>query len=258
MVHTPHLQDYWDDNLDIQNLGADSDPDRIDIDEEIAFWMTPDQKFVYDQLGDLEGKTIVDLGGGLSVNCIILARKGARVIVVDLSINRLRILKRIVMRCGLENQVSFICSTAEEFALADETIDVVLTKSVLIHTRLPDTMRQISRCLKPGGQGFFTEPTTKNIFANIYRSLFAPKEWKKITHYFDESSIAVIENRFPDITMTPFYLIGFFAFFWQFGIRCRSLFKFSLKIVQGIDAFLFKMYTRHNRYAWFQVIQIKK
>jgi ubiquinone/menaquinone biosynthesis C-methylase UbiE len=209
-------------------------------------------------MGGVKEKTIVDLGGGLSVNCIILANKGAQVVVADISINRLKILKQIIQRCGFEDRILLVCTTAEDMAFADESIDIVQTKSVLIHTQIAAALAEIKRVLKHEGTGYFIEPTTGNPFANLYRMLLAPKEWKSITHYFNKHTLATIRETFPRSTTEPFYLLGFGAFIWQFGIRKLSIFKKSLQILGTIDNMLYKLYGRFSSYAWFQAIEVKK
>ncbi len=258
MKSQQHPQDYWDTNIDIQNLGATFDGEDIDLEREIAFWNTPDQQWVYERLGDVRGKKIIDLGGGLSVNAIVLARKGATVFVADISIQRLRVLKHFIRRIDAPGSIIPLCAMAEHLPLQDEYIDFVTTKSVLIHTNLEETMREIRRVLKPGGAGFFTEPTTSNPFANLYRTLFAPKEWQEITRYFDASCIQTIRSIIPATKITRFYLTGFLAFFWQFGYRNLALFRLSLNIFKPLDALLFRMGDSFKKSAWFLVIQSTK
>jgi len=258
MSHSTHQQDYWDSNLDIQNLGESVDPERVDVEQEIGFWRTPDQLWVYQKMGNIDGKWIVDLGGGLSMNCVILARKGAHVVVADISLERLRILKRIVQRLGLVDKISLVCTTAEALCLKDDCIDIVQTKAVLIHTELHQTLSQIRRVLKPGGRGYFVEPTTGNLLVRVYRRFFAPKEWQKLTRYFDRNSVRTIEQVFPQRQVKYMYLLGFLAFIWQFGVKSYFLFKLTMRILNTIDTLMFSLFPPLKSLCWFVAIEVQK
>lgn len=259
MSESTHQQDYWDSNLDIQNLGEmATDPEQVNVEREIKFWSTPDQLWVYQNMGDVDGKLVVDLGGGLSMNCLILARRGAHVVVADISLERLRIMKKIIHRLGLEHKITLVCSTAEELCLKDNSIDIVQTKAVLIHTQLRQALEEIRRVLKSGGTGYFVEPTTGNPLVRAYRRIFAPREWKKITRYFDRDSLETIEEVFPQKQVKYMYLLGFLAFVWQFGIRNLLLFKLTVKALNTIDALLLSIFPFLKSLCWFVIIHIQK
>ncbi len=258
MSQTSHPQDYWDRNLDIQNLGELSDPDTIDIETEIDFWRTPDQEWVYSRLGDPGGEWLIDIGGGLSMNAIILARQGARVIIADISIERLRVMKHLIERCDLKDKIFLVCCAAEEFPFRSKSIDTFQSKAVLIHTRLDEVVSEVRRVLKQGGKGFFVEPTTTNPLVNLYRCLFAPKEWQAITHYFDKEYIEKIKSAFPDYSLHYFYLFSFLAFFWQFGVKNRFFFKISLSILYLIDRGLITIFPFLKRACWFVAFHVRK
>ena len=253
-----HNREYWDKNLDIQNLGKDINIESINLEEESAFWMTPDQLWVHQQLGTIQGRLIVDIGGGLSVNSLILARQGAKVVVLDISLERLRLMKRMIERFLPEATIMLLCGSAEELPIRDETIHAVLSKAVLIHTNLPQAMREIRRILKPGGHGFFCEPTKHNPFANLYRRFFAPPQWKHITYYFDKAAVRTIREFIPGTEIKHFYIASFFAFFWQFGIRNRTLFKKSLSVLGFIDSLLCKISKAITGMSWFYGIHAQK
>lgn len=253
-----HNQEYWDKNLDIQNLGKDINIESIHIEQEIEYWMTPDQVWVHRQLGTVQNRLIADIGGGLSVNSFILARQGARVIVLDISLERLRLMKKMIERFLPEGNIILVCGTAEEMPVRDETIHAVLTRSVLIHTNLSRAMKEIRRILKPGGHGLFCEPTKYNPFANIYRRFFAPTEWKHITNYFDKTDVRTIREFIPGTEIKRFYIVSFLAFFWQFGIRNRALFKKTLACLGFIDTLLCKISKSIGGMSWFYGIHAQK
>ncbi|MCX7766813.1 MAG: class I SAM-dependent methyltransferase [Candidatus Sumerlaeia bacterium] len=252
------IQDYWEKNLDIQNLGNFCDINKFDIERETAFWLTPDQQWVYEQLGSVINKLVIDIGGGLSVNCIILARRGATVVVADLSLPRLQLLKKILIQLGLGENVLLVCASAEALPFRSSSFDAVMTKSVLIHTDLPVAIAEIHRILKRAALALLVEPTTKNPLVNFYRRYFAPKEWQYITHYFSENSISTIRQALPELAIKPFYFLSFLAFFWHFVLPQKFLFKLSIKIFSIVDNLLFSFLPSLSSSCWFVAIKARK
>lgn len=249
---------YWDTNIDARNL---SDPQwraRFNLEEEIAFYQTPEQQHAYSLMGPLEGKTVVELGGGLGINAIILARKGARVIVVDLSLERLKFLLELSRNERLSHRIVPICSAAEELGLQCATADYVYTKSVLIHTALEKSLSEIKRVLVPGGKGIFVEPLKYNPFAQCYRALLGPKIWKQITTYFNRERLEHLERPFAQHSRKHFYLLAFLAFFWQYVRRNVHSFYSVLRVLTAFDRVLLAVLPFLKWLCWFCVTEVTK
>ncbi len=249
---------YWDSNIDARNLGDPQWRSRFNLEEEIAFYQTPEQQHAYALMGPLEGKTVVELGGGLGINAIILARKGARVIVVDLSLARLKFLLELSRQEGLDHRIVPICSAAEAVGLQRAIADCIYTKSVLIHTPLEESVGEIKRVLVPGGKGIFVEPLKYNPFARCYRALFGPKIWKEITTYFDGKRLAQLTRPFARHSKKYFYLLAFPAFFWQYVRRNVRTFYSILRVLNSIDYVLLSVLPFLKHLCWFCVIEVTK
>ena len=63
---------------------------------------------------------------------------------------------------------------------------------------------------------------------------------------------------FPHVEVRHFYLLGFVAFIWQFGLKNRSLFKLSLKLLGLLDNILLAVFPRLKNHCWFFAIHIQK
>lgn len=251
-------REFWNKVLDTQNLKEQSGLSSLELDSEINFYMTPEQIFAYKEMGDLNGKRVLEIGAGIGINAIIMARSGAEVFVMDIAEERLKVLKKIVSDHSLDDKIHVIQMQAENLAFPDEYFDVVYTKSVLIHTDLKIASHEIKRVLKDDGIGVFIEPFADNPFVNFYRKTFAPKYWQEITKYFNEERVLILTSPFSNIEIRKFYLISFFAFIWQFGIRNNFLFNIFLRILQPIDQCFFKNFPKLRKYAWFGVICLRK
>jgi SAM-dependent methyltransferase len=251
-------REYWDANLDPQNINRPAASLRRDIEEEIAFHETPDEIYARQLMGSIAGARVLELGAGLSAHPIILARAGARVIVVDFSLERLKRMRSLVAESGFTGSIFFVCCAAEALALRSECLDLAYTKSVLIHTEIREAAGEIRRVLKSGGSGVFIEPLRRNPFAALYRAFCAPAEWRRITSYFDRNRIAALRSEFGNLDNRPFYLFSFLAFYWQFGRRNFRTFSKSLRLLMRVDDFLFRLLPFLRGFCWFAVIRVRK
>lgn len=254
-------RDYWSSNLDVKNLGGGNSLRRFNLEEELDFYFSPEQNFALQKLwGDegLRGRRILEIGGGLGVFALFLATQEADVYVADIAPSRIEILNRQAAARGLSSRIHAVCAAAESLPFADEYFDAVYTKSVLIHTDLEKAAREAARVLKKGGTGIFVEPMAQSPLVNLYRRTLAPKEWRTLTNYFDRQRLGILMRAFGSGRVRYFYLFAFLAFFWQFGWRNRSLFKFFVSILNGVDELLFRLLPPLKRLAWFAVVSVKK
>src|SRR5438477_5002295 len=107
-------------------------------------------EYAFYLLGDLTGKTIVELGCGDGLNTVILGSLGARVITVDASARRLRITADRIRANGVSQRVRLIRSDAAMIPVDDNRADHVLCSTILSQENPLATARQIRRILKPG------------------------------------------------------------------------------------------------------------
>ncbi|MBN1900736.1 methyltransferase domain-containing protein [Candidatus Sumerlaeota bacterium] len=252
---------YWSKNLDSRNLGGEFSRKRFHFKEEAAFYFSPEQQYAVKKLwGEegLSGKRILEIGCGVGVFALFLARQEAEVFVVDLSLERLKFLKNQAEKIGLGDRIRIICGAAEDLPFASEAFDALYTKSVLIHTDIEPASRESYRVLRRGGTGIFVEPLNKNPFAWFYRTYLGPKEWKSITNYFDTNRLRRLAKPFGNIRIKYFYLFSFAAFFFQFGVRSLTAFQFLVRCLNELDNALFRVLPFLKRFAWFAVIHAKK
>jgi len=259
---------YWAQNLDPQNLERDAaETARIDpaaVAAEIAFARTPDFDSALRWLG--EGKPepawIIDLGAGLGANSFAMARSGQAVLAVDTSLARLRALRRRAGAVGLEDRIGLLVAAAECLPFKDGSVPAIYTKSVLIHTDNQKTSREFVRVLGPGGRLALVEPQTGNPFVNAYRRTLAPAIWRSITHYFDEQEqqlfIGCPGLRAAADPVEAFYFFSFFAFVFQFGKPLPGLFRLTLRPLNWLDRWLFRLCPPLRRWAWFGVIRLER
>ncbi|MCH8333611.1 methyltransferase domain-containing protein, partial [Candidatus Sumerlaeota bacterium] len=170
----------------------------------------------------------------------------------------LRALRRRSVEAGCAESIVALAADAQALPFSDEALSSVFTKSVLIHTDLAGTAREISRVLKPDGRAAFIEPQKGNPFAWIYRRTLAPKPWRAITRYFDAEAQQTCIKLIGEGSVRPFYLFSFLAFAFQFAWPNVGRFFGTLRFLHKIDQWLFSRMRWTRSLAWFGVIEVKK
>lgn len=259
--HSDEQRSYWDANLDTRNLSSEQST-LPDLDEEIGFLSSPEYEHARRELGSLDGRVVVDIGCGMGVNALAMARDGARVVAMDLSGERLRALRQWAKAEGLAERILLVQGAIENAPLADESLDAAFTKSVLIHTRLDRAGEEIARMLKPSGRGVFVEPASGNPFVALYRRFLGPRIWQDIAVYFNAERWRLLAKSFhgdvTDVDRAPFFLLGFLAFRWQFSRRDLERFRKSLALWGRVDGALFRIAPVLKRLRWMDVATLQK
>lgn len=101
---------------------------------------------------------MLDFGCGSGENALLLARRGAHVVGVDISESLVRLAVRRLAINGLSGSARFAVGSAHDLPLAAGSIDIVLGIAILHHLDLMATSREIHRVLKTGGRAIFQEP----------------------------------------------------------------------------------------------------
>jgi ubiquinone/menaquinone biosynthesis C-methylase UbiE len=115
-------------------------------------------EFAYALLGDVRGRTVLDFGCGSGENSLLLARRGARVIGVDISASLIERAERRLQLNGVAGGAKFVVGSAHDLPVVSGSVDVVFGIAILHHLDLAATSKEIHRVLKPGGSGIFQEP----------------------------------------------------------------------------------------------------
>ena len=263
--HT-HAAEYWDGVLDPQNLERDerTGSDFLTLSDEIEFARTPDLEAArcwFDQ-SPRAPRWILDLGAGLGANSFAMASRGHRMVALDTSLTRLRLLKKRAEAAGCAGRIDLVVGQAEALPFKDHSVPAIYTKSVLIHTDLPRSAAEIGRTLAEGGRAALLEPQPGNPFAVLYRRFFAPKAWRSITRYFGrEEQQIYLQTYVPDHPyeqLRYFYLFSFLAFAFQFSWPSLKWFRRTLRLIDPLDRWLFSHFKFMRKWAWFGMIRIEK
>ncbi len=115
-------------------------------------------EYAFSLLGDLRSRVVVDFGCGTGDNSVVLARRGARVIGMDISRSLLRLARRRMTVNAVAGSTDFVVGSAHDLPVRDGSVDVVLGIAILHHLDLAATSRELHRVLKSDGIAVFQEP----------------------------------------------------------------------------------------------------
>jgi len=119
-------------------------------------------EYAFHLLGDIRGKTVIDLGCGDGENTVIFALGGARVLSIDNSERCLKATSKRAIAAGVSDSVELLHSDAANIPMAAGSADAVFAAGILRHVDAVYTARQIRRVLKPGGTAVFLEPIARS------------------------------------------------------------------------------------------------
>jgi SAM-dependent methyltransferase len=108
----------------------------------------PENRFILDRMGDLNGKRILDVGPGWGETSVYFALRGAEVTMVDLSPGMIDFARRLARSRGVE--VRGVVSPAEELDVPAEYFDLVYMGNLLHHITERDRLLERARAaLRP-------------------------------------------------------------------------------------------------------------
>ena len=148
---------------------------------------------ILEELLELQGAAVLELGCGKAEKTRIVAEKAATVLALEVAEIQLAINLAIP---DLPN-VRFAKGCAEQIQADEESFDVVLMFKSLHHVpldRMDDALSEIARVLKPGGRAYISEPVFAGEFNEILRLFHDERVVREAA--FDAVKRAVTDGRF--------------------------------------------------------------
>ena len=108
--------------------------------------------------------TALDLGCGTGLQTVLLARRCARVIGIDVFVEAIQVAKERASRCGVADRIDFRASPIEKAQLKADSIDRVYSFCVLEHiANLDVVLAELYRIMKPGAEMHITVDSLANV-----------------------------------------------------------------------------------------------
>ena len=132
---------------------------------------TPETTWALAQLGEIRGRRVLDLGCGYGETAAWLALQGAMVEAIDISPEMVEVSRRLAVRVGVADRITFHVGPGEALRFADASFDAAFGHDVLHHLDLERARNELLRVLRPGARAVFAEPLGHNPIINLFRNL---------------------------------------------------------------------------------------
>jgi 2-polyprenyl-3-methyl-5-hydroxy-6-metoxy-1,4-benzoquinol methylase len=162
-------------------------------------------------LGDLSGKSILDVGCGEGQNTVLLATLGARVTGIDVSPGAVEAAWQHAEASGVSASTCFYCSPIESFDSASNQFDIIWCDSILHHL-IPDlefVMQKLVHLCSASTLMVIYEPINLSpTLRSIRRRLPIRTEATPGERPLEAAEIDLIRQYMPDMKMRCFSLVG--------------------------------------------------
>ena len=159
------------------------------------------------QIMDLKGKKILEIGAGTGRDSLNFVTYGAQVYQLDYAMNALKLMKEVVDESGLT--VGLIGGDAFMLPFEAGTFDVVFHQGLLEHFREPmatNLLIENARVVKPGGILLIDVPQRYHPYTIMKHILITLNAW--FAGWEREFSVSELERKLQGIGLTPVYAYG--------------------------------------------------
>ena len=260
-------KDRFDAERDFHDDWADNaSPDLIDVVKVNEAITSPELRYIFSKLGDLKGKSVLDLGCGLGEVSVYFALKGADVTASDISPRMLEFTHALSMRYNVGLQTHL--STAENLQLGEKQFDIIYAGNLLHHVNIKETLDVLLPHLKEGGRFVSWDPLAYNPAINNYRKIAS--DVRTIDeHPLTRSDVAEISKRFSSVNLQFYWLSTLIIFiymalvqrrdpnrerYWKVVIDESDKWAPIYKPLEFFDRILIKIFPFLKWYSWNVVI----
>ena len=234
--------------------------DETSVEVDLLIWWEdyylPIFEYILPQMGDLEGKKVLELGTGTGGTATMLAKRGALVTGIDLLPFRLSEARQRTIQHNVANATDFLLMDATELAFPDNTFDIIISKSVLVFTDHAEVSSECNRVLKPGGKAIFIENMRYHPVVWLYRKLFL--KYSRELRYFSLADIHAIGENFREMEHREFHLMSLGALFWKRCIPIPAFYRWTLKFLRRIDDLIIRFLPRVKYFCWISAMICRK
>jgi len=210
-----------------------------------------------DSLGEVAGKTVLDLGCGNGELSVYAAKRGATVWAVDFSDSGVRNTATLPDHNGVGGRVHAVVLDAMAVADLGEEFDLVMGKNVLHHLEpFEDFVATLHGILRPNGRGVFLENSARNpllMLARRFRGRYGIAQFgDNDEHPVQPAEIDLLRGRFSEVRVT-FPVFVFFRKLASHALRGNSLARVTLR---SLDDALGAVLPFVRRYSYYQIIEV--
>jgi SAM-dependent methyltransferase len=169
-----------------------------------------ESRFIHQTLGDLNGRSVLEVGAGLGEASVQFARQGARVVATDLSAGMLGFGRRLARHHQVH--IETVRTPGERLPFREASFDVVYVANSLHHVNdIAGTVAELHRVLKPGGTLITIDPIAYNPVINCYRRM-ATEVRTDDEHPLTRADVRTITAPFASARVRMFWLSSLVLF----------------------------------------------
>jgi ubiquinone/menaquinone biosynthesis C-methylase UbiE len=164
-------------------------------------------EYAFHLLGDVRGKTVLDLGCGTGENVVLLLEHGAHVIGMDISPDLIAIAQKRLNDANLK--ASLAVGDAYQTGLPDESVDAIFSMALIHHLDIKLVRDEMWRVLRKGGVIILREPVRFSKGYAWVRSLLPSREdISEYEHPLTREELAIMTQPFR-VESTRYFRLPF-------------------------------------------------
>lgn len=244
--------------------------DEVMVDEFFEACTSPENRIILGYLGDMKGKTLLEIGCGAGEASVYFAKKGALVTATDLSTGMLNVVNLVASKHNVE--VNTVQCYADKLPFPENSFDFVYAANILHHVNILDTVDEVKRVLKAGGVFVCWEPLAHNPAINIYRRI-ATEVRTTDEHPLKMREIRELKKRFQQVKARGTWLFTLYIFvkyyfidkidpnkerYWKKILIEHKKLESLYNKLERVDNFILKVFPFLKRYCWNIVLFCKK
>ena len=206
----------------------------------------------YSFLGELNGKSILEIGCGSGEQAVHFAQRGGLVTVIDISAESLNSTSQLAGREKVKLKTMLM--NAQELKFPAESFDLVYINSTMMHVDQLRVFAECSRVLKKGGKLVILEPLQFAPLVRLYRLFSSYRKMKP--HYMTFTMLKEGGKYFSGFRHEEFYLFSSLLL-PVFSLRMRWLHR-MYHAVAWVDRGLLRVFSRLRYGCWVCVAQYQK
>jgi len=196
-----------------------------------------------------EGRKVLDYGCGNGIHSIWLAKRGAKVIGIDLSEDLLEVARRKAKEEKIRDNINFLLMDCENMEFNDNSFDIIFDGGTFSSLDFKKILPDLARVLNPKGFLIGIETLGHNPLTNLKRKINKitgkRTEWA-VSHILRMENLKQAEKYFGKIEIHFFHLTSWLAF----PFLRLSGGKVLLNLLEKLDSCLLKMFPFLNKYSF--------
>ena len=242
--------------------------DKLSVYQAFEGVVSPEYRFAVKKIGRIKGKRILNVGCGAGEEAVYLAKNGAYVVAIDISVGMLKVAKKLAKKFKVEDKIEFKEMNVEKITLREREFDVVFGNAILHHIDIRRGIREFKRVLKKQGKVIFIEPLFYNPVINVYRKM-AGQVRTKNEHALKKRDILCFKKHFKNVEHYEFQFCTLLIFcyflvfegvgpnkdrYWKKIIREGDRYAKGFNKLYGVDKKILKLFPPLRWWCWSTVI----